>query len=300
MNSFPPHVTLTEVGLRDGFQNESKPIPTSMKLDILARLIDAGIEHIQVTSFVSPRLVPQMADARELCLALPGLNSQRTVFSGLALNVKGVENAFDCGLEHVDISISADPVHSQKNTGMSLDDARKTMQQMIKRAHELNLHVHAGIQCAFGSAFNEIIPESRILDMTCEILDKQVDSFGLFDTTGMAMPSQIKNLAHKILPIIHSKPFFLHLHDTYGLGAVNLLTALSCGISRFDTAFGGLGGCPFIPDASGNLCTEDIVFLLDDLDIQTGIDIHPIHFCSKTIADYLEKTLPIKRYQKKL
>jgi len=296
MRSFPQKVTITEVGLRDGLQNELKLIPTSVKLDILTQLIQCGINHIQVTSFVSRHLVPQMADARELCLALSNLNNSTTVFSVLALNVRGVENAADCGIQHVDISISADPVHGQKNTGMNLSDARKTMKKMIQKAHVLNLHVHAGIQCAFGSAFNEKIPESRVLDMTQEILDLEVDRFGLFDTTGMAMPSQIKKMLDAILPTINPHLFFLHLHDTYGFAKVNLLSALDYGVSNFDTAFGGLGGCPFIPGASGNLCTEDIVYLLSDMGIQTGIDFYQVHACSKKLMSFLDKQLPIKRF----
>ena len=298
MRSYPSQVYLTEVGLRDGLQNESLTVPTSIKLTILQHLIKAGIKHIQVTSFVSPRLMPQMADARKICSTLSTIQSSGTVFSALALNVRGVENASDCGLEYVDISISADPVHSLKNTGMDLIEARKTMKKMINKAHNLNLHVYAGIQCAFGSAFNETIPDSRILDMTCEILDQNVDRFGLFDTTGMAMPSQIKKMLDALLPKIDPHQFFLHLHDTYGFGNVNLLTSLNYGVSNYDTAFGGLGGCPFIPGASGNLCTEDIVFLLNYLNIQTGIDFQMVHECYKTISSFLRKPLSKKRFEK--
>ncbi|KPA15625.1 hydroxymethylglutaryl-CoA lyase [Candidatus Magnetomorum sp. HK-1] len=286
MNELPAHVTLTEVGLRDGFQNTPIPIPTSVKLDILSRLVNAGLERIQVTAFVSPRLVPQMADAREICLALADLPTNSTEFSALALNVKGLERAHECGLKHIDISISADPVHSQKNTGMSLEQARKTMKKMIKRGQELNLQIHAGIQCAFGSAFNEIIPDSRIYDMTCEILDEQIDSFGLFDTTGMATPSKVKKILDMILPETGTKPFFFHFHDTYGKGTENFLSAINYGVSRFDTAFGGMGGCPFVPGARGNICTEDMVRILRGLNIHTGIDIQGVKACSLVMQNF--------------
>ncbi|ETR66806.1 MAG: Pyruvate carboxyltransferase, partial [Candidatus Magnetoglobus multicellularis str. Araruama] len=208
MSNWPSYVTLTEVGLRDGFQNMHKHIPVSMKIDILSHLINAGLERIQVTAFVSPKIVPQMADAQKLCLALPALKNERTQFSALALNVQGVERAYDCGIEHIDISISADPVHSRKNTGMHLDSARNIMQKMIRKTKNFNMHVHAGIQCAFGSAFNEIIPDTRIFDMCREIIDQQVDSFGLFDTTGMAMPSQGKKKLDMLLPVTQDIPFF--------------------------------------------------------------------------------------------
>jgi hydroxymethylglutaryl-CoA lyase len=289
MINLPSKVILTEVGLRDGFQNLPGIIPTSMKIDILSRLIDAGIKRIQICSFVSSVIVPQMADAKQLCQALPTLREPQITFSALALNIQGVEQAYDCGLDQVDVSISADPVHSKKNTGMELDRARKSMKKMIQRARQYKMKVFAGIQCAFGSPFNNSIPDERIYDMTCEILQEQVDAFGLFDTSGMATPSRIKRLLDMLLPRTKSLPFFFHFHDTKGFGDVNLIIAMDYGINWFDTSFGGLGGCPFIPDARGNIATEHIALLLNDLGIETGIDIDSVHSCYETVANYLGK-----------
>ena len=288
---YPSHIIITEVGLRDGLQNKPTFIPTSVKLDILARLVKAGLKRVQVTAFVSPRLVPQMSDSKEICLALKTLQTNNTEFSGLALNVKGVERAYECGLKHVDISISADPVHSEKNTGMNLLQGRKTMKNMIKRAHELKLKIHAGIQCAFGSAFNEIIPEARIYEMTCEIINEQVDSFGLFDTTGMAVPSKVKKMLDLLLPETDEIPFVFHFHDTYGNGTENVLSAMNCGISRFDTAFGGMGGCPFVPGAPGNISTEEMVYKFNSLNITTGINIKAIKECSEIMNEFLSNSI---------
>jgi len=291
MINLPSKVILSEVGLRDGLQNFPRIIPTSMKIDILSRLVNAGLKRIQICAFVSPSIVPQMADANQLCQALPALSASQTIFSALALNIKGIDRAYECGLEHIDISISSDPVHSKKNTGMDLDCARTSMKKMIQRARKYNMKVFAGIQCAFGSPFNKIIPDERLYEMTCEMLHEQVDAFGLFDTSGMATPSRVKKTLDLLLPITKSLPFFFHFHDTNGFGDVNLMTAMNYGISQFDTSFGGLGGCPFIPDSRGNIATEHIALLLEDLGIETGIDIEDVHSCYETVVNYghLEK-----------
>jgi len=286
--NLPSKVILTEVGLRDGLQNLSKIIPTSMKIELLSRLVNAGLKQIQICAFVSPSVVPQMADANQLCQALPALKVPQTIFSALALNLKGIDRAYECGLGQIDISISADPVHSKKNTGMNIDCARQSMIKMIQRARQYNMSIFAGIQCAFGSPFNKQIPDERIYDMTCEILHEQVDAFGLFDTSGMATPSRVKKILDMLLPITKALPFFFHFHDTKGFGDVNLITAMNYGISRFDTSFGGFGGCPFIPNARGNIATEHIALLLEDLSIETGIDIDGIHSCSETMANFFK------------
>jgi len=287
MNNLPSNVILTEVGLRDGFQNLPVTIPTLMKIDVLSCLVNAGFQRIQICAFVSPKIVPQMADANQLCKALPLLNVPQTDFSALALNLKGIDRAFDCGIEHIDISISADPVHSKKNTGMDLESARQSMKKMIQRAREYNMTVFAGIQCAFGSPFNKNIPDEQLYEMTCEIVQENVHAFGLFDTSGMAIPSHVKKNLDLLLPITGAIPFFFHFHDTNGFGDVNLMTAIDYGINRFDTSFGGLGGCPFIPNARGNIATEHIAMLMKDLGIETGIDINSVHACYNNVMDYI-------------
>jgi hydroxymethylglutaryl-CoA lyase len=284
MNNLPSKVILTDVGLRDGLQNLPVEIPTSIKLDVLSQLCNAGLKRIQVCAFVSPSIVPQMADAEQLCQALP---SSQTIFSALALNIKGIERADRCGIKNIDISISADPVHSRKNTGRDLKNARKSMIQMIQCAKNYKMTVYAGIQCAFGSTLNENMPDGRIYEMACEMIQEQIDAFGLFDTSGMATPSRVKKMLDLLLPETNALPFFFHFHDTNGFGDVNLMTAMNYGIYRFDTSFGGLGGCPFIPDARGNIATEHIALLMADLGIQTGIDIDMIQSCSRIVENYL-------------
>jgi len=286
MNDLPSRISLTEVGLRDGLQSIPEIIPTAIKIDILNRLIKAGLKRIQVCSFVSPSKVPQMADANQLCKALPTLKATRTNFSALALNLKGIERAYDCGLQHIDISISADPKHGKKNTGLDLENARKLMKKMIQCAKKYNMTVFAGIQCAFGSPYSAYIPDERIYDMASEILFEQIDAFGLFDTSGMATPSHVKKILEMLLPLTKSLPFFFHFHDTNGCGDVNLMTAMSYGISRFDTSFGGLGGCPFIPNARGNIATEHIAMIMEDLGIETGIDVDRVQSCHAIIKNY--------------
>ncbi len=292
---YPEKVTLIEVGPRDGFQFESQIIPTSMKIDIIGGLVAAGIKHIQVTSFVHPQRVPQMADAETLLQALPV--REGVTFSGLVLNRQGLERAQRAGMKHVEISISASDTHSRKNTGMSLNEAVSNAQQMVNFAKENGMQVRAGVQCAFGCVYEGQIALKRIIRMALNFVEQGVDALSFSDTTGMATPSSIRRLMNAVLPSVDEIPVIAHLHDTRGLGLVNLTTALECGITRFDTAFAGMGGCPFVPGAAGNIATEDVVYLLNSMDIDTGVDIVKVAQCSRRLEKYIGKQFAGKMYR---
>ena len=292
---YPEKVTLIEVGPRDGFQSESQIIPTSIKVDIIGGIVAAGFKHIQVTSFVHPERVPQMADAEALLQALPV--REEVTYSGLVLNRRGLERAQRAGLKHVEISISASDTHSRKNTGMSLNDAVSNAQQMVNFAKENGMEVRAGVQCAFGCVYEGEIELKRIMQMVLNFVKQGVDVLSFSDTTGMATPSSIRRLLDTVLPAVGGIPVIAHLHDTRGLGLVNLMTALECGITRFDTAFAGMGGCPFVPGAAGNIATEDTVYLLNSLDIDTGVDIVKVAGCSRRLEEFFGKRFAGKMYR---
>ena len=293
--SYPDKVSLIEVGPRDGFQFEDRIIPTPMKVDIISGLVDAGIRHIQVTSFVHPDRVPQMADADSLVRALPIWDG--VTVSGLVLNLKGVERAYRAGLNHVEVSISASNTHSMKNTGMTSSDACRHARQMIKFAKERSMIVRAGVQCALGCFYEGEIPVSRVKEMVLDFMEQNVDMVAFSDTTGMATPVTIHRLLSEILPAIGTTPAVIHLHDTRGLGLVNLLAALEYGITHFDTALAGMGGCPFVPDAAGNIATEDTIYLLESMQIDTGVDIRKVSECSLRLEKFLGKRLAGKMYR---
>lgn len=291
----PAKVTLTEVGLRDGIQIETRRIPTEMKLDLIDALVAAGLQSLQITAFVHPEKVPQMADAEKLIHNLPAYEAVE--FTGLVLNLNGVKRAKQAGLQNVEVSVSASDTHSRRNAGLSLAQARKLAVEMVTHAKESGLHVKAGIQCAFGCVYEGPVPVNRVLEMAAAYVQAGADTLALADTTGMATPAAIADLLATSGLVSGEIPLALHLHDTRGLGLVNLMKALEFGVARFDTSFGGMGGCPFVPGAAGNIATEDTVHLLGSLEIETGIDIAKVAAISRTMADFLEKPLPGKLYK---
>ena len=293
--AFPKHVTLIEVGPRDGFQFEEKTVPTALKLEIIMRLVEAGFKHIQVASFVHPGKVPQMADAEKLLTALAGIPG--VAFSALALNMAGVERAISSKLTHIEVSISASNRHSMNNTGMSADAALKMGLKMVALSKKHGMHVRAGIQCAFGSGYGEAIPEDQIAAMAKDLVTAGADMLCLADTTGMATPLTVHQLLCSVRPVVDNLPIVLHLHDTRGLGLANVMAAMSCGISLFDTALAGMGGCPFIQGAAGNIATEDTLYLLSSLHIETGLNLSKVAACSRDLEVFFGKHFPGKLYR---
>lgn len=290
--NLPEKATLIEVGPRDGFQLEKKLIPTELKLRIINGLIDAGIRNIQVTSFVNPAVVPQMGDAEELIKLLP--QNKDAVFSCLVLNERGLHRAHTAGINHVEISVSASDTHSRKNTGMPYEAALKSAQRMIEDAKSYKMHIRAGIQCAFGCAYEGNIPAGRVIEIAGKFADSGADTIALSDTTGMANPLSVRTLIEKIKTVTHNLPVVLHLHDTRGLGLANVLAGLESGITHFDTALAGMGGCPFVFGASGNISTEDTAYMMEAMNIKTGIDIGKVAACSLELEAFFEKEFPGK------
>ncbi len=287
-------VILEEQGLRDGLQTLSQTIPTEKKLEYLDMLIDAGIKRIQIASFVHPKLVPQMADAEEVCKKInrkPGV-----IYSGLVLNLKGVERGIKAGLDHLACSISASNTHSQKNARLTLDKAKQAFKEMVALAKLNNVTVRGGIQCAFGCRYEGKIKASHVLDMVDHHLDLGIDELALADSTGMGNPKELGELMQKVIERANGIPVILHLHNTENKGYVNLYAALEAGVRIFDTAFGGLGGCPFIKSATGNIATEDTTHILAQLGYETGIDIHKIARISHAMEETLGHKLPGQLY----
>ncbi len=288
MTTLPKAVVIEEQGLRDGLQSERAFLPTEKKLALIGALVDAGLKRIQVTSFVSPKLIPQMADAEQVCAGLPRVDG--VVFSGLVLNVKGMERAAAAGLTHVAASISASDTHSRKNANASLAEARQRFVEMVRFGKQHGLTVRGGLQCVFGCRFEGRIDPAVVRDLAKEQLDQGVDEIALADSTGMADPSSIQEIGGRVLELAGGKTVVLHLHDTEGKGLANALAALQVGITHFDTAFGGMGGCPFIKGASGNIATEDLVCMLNQMGVRTGIDADRVAVLSRGLETFFGKT----------
>ncbi len=276
-----PEVILEEQGLRDGLQTLQLIIPTEKKLEWIARLVEAGLRRLQVASFVHPRLVPQMADAEAIFQALP--QNDGVVYSALVLNQKGVERAIAAGARHLAISLSASDTHSQKNTRMTLEEAKADFRANVQLARAHGIRVRAGIQCAFGCRYEGAIPIQRVLDLIRHHLDAGADEIALADSTGMAHPVQVRQVVHQAIELCGSVPLALHLHNTENKGLANLFAAYEAGVRQFDTAFGGLGGCPFIPGATGNIATEDTVHFFRQMGVETGIDLQKVAAISREV-----------------
>jgi hydroxymethylglutaryl-CoA lyase len=294
MVTFPERVVIEEQGLRDGLQPEKVIIPTERKIELINAVADAGVQRIQVTSFVHPKLVPQMADAEAVCKRLD--HSRDVIYSGLVLNQKGIQRAADAGLKHVGASISVSDTHSRKNANASLAEARQRFTEMVRLGKQNNLAIQGGLQSVFGCRFEGPIDKNVVFDLIKEQLDLGIDEVALADSTGMAHPNSILEIAGRVRELAGEIPLYLHLHDTEGKGLANVVAALSVGVSHFDTAFGGMGGCPFIKGASGNISTEDLVFMLGQMDIYTGIDVHKLANVSRSLEPVIGKTFAGKMH----
>lgn len=291
----PPEVTLCDVGPRDGFQFEEPFIPTDLKVDIISALADAGLPRIQVTSFVHPDWVPQMKDAEAVCKRLPTRDG--VTYAGLALNPKGLERAAAAGLSHVDLSIATHDQHSRDNANCTVEAAAAQAEEMVRRAHRQRLRVQMGFQTVFGYRAPGDTPLEQVAEMSRHFAQMDVDSISLADSTGLANPRIIRERVRAVQAAIGDTPLVLHLHDTRGLGLANVYAALQCGVDRFDTSLAGMGGCPFIEGATGNIATEDTAYLLEGLGVRTGVDRARVGAASRRIESFLGTQFPGKGHR---
>ncbi len=289
----PARVTLCEVGPRDGFQFESKAIPTQRKVDWVTRLARAGLRRIQATSFVHPKWVPQMADAADVIARLPAVDG--CVFSALALNERGVERALSAGVRAIDLSIATHPKHARDNVNMTVDEGADRAEAMIRMAREGGAEVQLNLQTVWGYAEAEDVPVETVTRLAAR-LGPSVDTFSLADSTGRAHPLSIARRVAAVRQAVPDARLVLHLHDTRGSGLANVVAGMQAGIDWFDTSLGGLGGCPFIPGATGNIATEDTAALLDAMQVNTSIDVDEVSAVTREIADFLGRALPGKVY----
>lgn len=264
-------VLIEDEFLRDGLQNEECHLSLEEKLELLAALEAAGLRRIQVGSFVHPDWVPQMADTDALFERItpkPGVTH-----TALVLNKAGLDRALAVGVRHLSISVSASETHSRKNLNRSVDEARAAIEPVIERALSHGVAVRAGIQSALGCGFEGRVDPGRVLEIARRFAQIGVGEVNLADTAGLANPAQVFALCRQVAEAVGPEvKLSLHLHDTRGLGIANMLAGLQAGVRIFDAALGGLGGCPFIPRATGNIATEDAAFLCEQIGLETGID----------------------------
>ncbi|MEM1025029.1 MAG: hydroxymethylglutaryl-CoA lyase [Myxococcota bacterium] len=291
-------VTVYEVGLRDGLQNEAAFIATEDKLALVELLIEAGLSRIELTSFVSPRWIPQLADHSELCQDAPRHEGVR--YSALVPNMKGLENAVKVGLQEVAVFLSATESHSQKNINKSVDEAVKVLSEVTARAKAKGLTVRGYISTVFGCPYEGSVDPGRPHELVLRLLEMGVDEISLGDTIGVAHPGQVRSFVKRVEAEVGLDRIALHMHDTRGTALANCLAGLDLGVRTFDAAFGGLGGCPYAPGASGNIATEDLVYMLEGMGFSTGIDLDRLVTASEAAQRFVGRSLPSRVLQSEL
>jgi hydroxymethylglutaryl-CoA lyase len=288
-------ITVVEVGPRDGLQNERAEVSTGDKVEFVNRLSDAGLPVIEVSAFVSPKWVPQMADAGEVFARInrkPG-----TRYSALVPNVVGLERAVQAGVREVAIFAASTETFSRRNINQSINESLATYKQVCERAAALDVRVRGYVSTAFGCPYEGDVAPAKAADISARLLDLGVFEVAVSDTIGIAHPGQVAALLDVLLARIPVEQVALHFHDTRGTALANVLTALSYGISTFDASAGGLGGCPYAPGAAGNLATDDLVYMLDGLGVKTGVSLTALSSASAFIGERLDHPLPSRYAQ---
>lgn len=283
-------IVFEDEALRDGLQMESRIFSLEEKLEIYRVLKNAGVKRIQVGSFVHPKIVPQMADTDELIRTIG--KQEETVVSALILNDKGLERALNCGVPHVSMSVSVSDTHSRKNARRPAAEALDSMTQLIREALAAGLDIRAGLQCVFGCVYEGQISETAVLNAAEKMIQTGATEINLADTTGMADPMSIRHMVEVFNKEYPDTRISLHLHDPRGLGLANLFSGYEAGVRSFDVCAGGLGGCPFVKGAAGNVPTEDAVNMFETMGIATGIDLKVLCEAVTLLENALDRTLP--------
>ncbi len=284
-------IRIHEVAPRDGLQNEASVLPTEAKVEFIRRLVDAGCTDIEVTSFVRPRWVPQLADAAELVARLP--QDEGVTYWGLVPNQRGLDRALDCGIRAVATFMSASETHNNKNLNRTRRESLAALKRVIGSAVSGGVAVRAYISTVFGCPYEGAVPPEHTLNLAEELLAAGAGWIALGDTTGMAHPTQVQELVGMMVD--HGIPrdrLVLHMHDTRGTALANVLAGFQVGIRHFDASVAGLGGCPYAPGASGNLASEDLVYMFGEMGHATGVDLEMLAEAGLFIEDALGRELP--------
>ena len=298
MTPLPETVKIVEVGPRDGLQNEPEVVATQRKAEFVGLLAEAGLQHIEVTSFVRPQLVPQLADAAELISLLPAADGVE--YSALVPNEKGLQRAIEAGVKRIALFTAASETFAQKNIGMSIAESLSVFERVAGRAAQCGVTVRAYISTCFVCPFEGEIAHQDVRPVAERLLAIGADEVSISDTVGAACPADIERMVEHLAERIELDRLALHLHDTYGTALANVWAGLQMGVTTFDASAGGLGGCPFAPGATGNLATEDLVYLLDRSGIACGVDLSKLACASTMMADTLGRPLPSRRLQRYL
>jgi len=287
----PERVTVYEVGPRDGLQNEAETLPVEVRAEFVDRLTDAGLPAIEVGSFVSPKAIPQLADTEELYRRIHTASGVR--YPALVPNLRGLERALEVGVREIAVFTAATETFNQKNVHAGVDESIERFRPVVARAREEKIRVRGYVSTAFGCPYEgEVAPEA-VREVVHKLLDLPVDEISVGDTIGVATPSGVYDVIEALYDSgVTRAVLALHFHDTRGTALANVYAGLECGVTTFDASAGGLGGCPYAPGASGNLATEDLLYLLDGLGIETGVTLPKVVEASRFMAARLGRRPP--------
>jgi isopropylmalate/homocitrate/citramalate synthase len=284
------HVHVVEVGPRDGLQNEKVTIPTEAKIDYITALADAGLTTIEAGAFVSPKWVPQMADTAEVYRNIP--KDPGVDYPVLVPNMRGLDRAIEAGVKSIAIFTAASETFNQRNIHMTIDESFINYAPVAGRARAEGMRVRGYVSTAFGCPYEGDVAPEKVLEVSARLLDLGCYEVSVGDTIGVGTPVQVQGVVGILMQVIPASKLAMHFHDTRGTALANTLSALEMGIPTFDASSGGLGGCPYAPGASGNMATEDLVYMLEKMGIDTGVDLNLLVAASQIIAPYLDHPLP--------
>mgnify|MGYP000570382720 FL=1 len=283
-------VKVTEVGPRDGFQSEKTILKTEDKIDVINNLIDAGFPRIEVSSFVSPKAIPQLADAATILENVK--RNHETTLAALVPNAKGALRAVDAKLDEIVVFLSASESHNKKNVNRSVKDSLLGFKEIADIAGKNNIPIQGDIATAFGCPFEGNVSAKRLAEISKEYKSMGFKGVTLGDTTGMATPTVVIEGVNVIRDKVPDFDITLHFHNTRGIGLANVMTGLNLGITDYESCFGGMGGCPFAPNATGNICSEDLIYLLHEMGIDTGINLDQLINIAKRVETLVGHRLP--------
>jgi len=295
LDHLPPDVTIYEVGPRDGLQNEARLIATDDKVALIDALSATGLRAIEISSFVNPRWIPQLADGAEVSRRItrrPGV-----VYSALVPNPQGLENALKAGMKEIAVFMSASETHNKKNVNKTIAATLEAFRQTVPPALAAGLKVRAYVSTVYGCPYEGAVDPARAVELARELRALGCYQVSLGDTIGVANPRQVRDVLTPVLAEIPAPQVAVHFHDTRGTALANILVAVDMGVTTVDSALGGLGGCPYAPGASGNVATEDVVYMLEGMGVRSGVDLDKLVDCSRLASTLVGHEMPSKLYR---
>ncbi len=290
MNFTNKEVYITDVTARDGFQMEKRWIPTPVKIDIINKITAAGIKRVEAAAFVSPQKVPQMRDAEEVTAKIEKRES--VITTALAANVRGTERALASGIDEIQAVLSVSETHNMKNVNKDINSSIREIAEMAELTKQSGKVFNVSLSTTFGCTFEGLMPVEKTIRIIEALAGHEISLFVLSDTTGMANPKQTYHYLSRVQKEFPRHNFGLHFHNTRGLGLANVTAGFEAGVTRFDAAVGGIGGCPFTPRAAGNVCTEDMAYMFAEMGVKTAIDVDKLIELAQEIEALFGRTLP--------